>query len=172
MAVLIALGANLSNQDRAPGQTFIDALRRLGELGVTVQSVSSLWQSPAWPSGSQQPDYINAAARIATSLGPQKLLSTLHAVEAEFGRVRSVKNAARTLDLDLLDYEGQRIDGADITLPHPRMLTRAFVLFPLQEVAPLWTDPKNKRAISDWIARLPLSSVVPLSRIGHIGFTE
>jgi 2-amino-4-hydroxy-6-hydroxymethyldihydropteridine diphosphokinase len=172
MAVLIALGANLSNQDRAPGQTFIAALRRLSELGVSVQDASSLWKSPAWPAGSDQPDYINAAARVSTSLGPQDLLRMLHSVEAEFGRVRSVKNAARTLDLDLLDYDGRQIDAPDITIPHPRMLCRAFVLFPLQEVAPYWVDPKNKRAIAEWIARLPLSSVAPLSRIGRLEFTE
>ena len=172
MAVLIALGANLSNQDRAPGQTFIDTLRRLSALGVNVLETSSLWQSPAWPAGSQQPDYINAAAQVSTSLGPQDLLHVLHSVEAEFGRVRSVKNAARTLDLDLLDYDGQKIDAPDITLPHPRMLSRAFVLFPLEEVAPFWVDPKNKRAITEWIARLPLSSVAPLSRIGRLEFTE
>lgn len=172
MAILIALGANLSNQDRAPGQTFIEALGRLGDLGVSVQAVSSLWQSPAWPAGSQQPDYINAAAQVSTSLGPQDLLRVLHSVESEFGRVRSEKNAARTLDLDLLDYDGQQIDAPDITIPHPRMLGRAFVLFPLEEVAPYWVDPINKRAITEWIARLPLSSVAPLSRIGRLEFTE
>ena len=87
------------------------------------------------------------------------------------GRARSVKNAARTLDLDLLDYKGQITNEAMIILPHPRMLSREFVLFPLSEIAPDWTDPKKKRAIQDWIARLPLSSVAPLQRVGSMTFT-
>jgi 2-amino-4-hydroxy-6-hydroxymethyldihydropteridine diphosphokinase len=124
-----------------------------------------LWQSPAWPEGSGQPDYINACAQVETQLNARELLGLLHKIEAKFGRKRGVGNAARTLDLDLLDYHGEQIAADDITIPHPRMLARAFVLFPLQEIAPQWRDPIESRRIDDWIARLPLADVAPLKRL-------
>ncbi len=170
MPVYIALGANLSSEDDAgnsqsPAETFSATASALEERGIKVTAMSALWQSPAWPPGSKQPDYINACARIETTLSPRKMLRALHSVEAQFGRRRTVKNAARPLDLDLLDYGGQVIDAPDIEIPHPRMLARSFVLFPLAEVAPNWTDPRKKRAITDWIARLPLSDVMPMKRL-------
>lgn len=172
MPVYIALGANLSSEDDAgtpmtPAQTFQAACEGLAVRGVVVEAISSLWQSPAWPPGSIQPDYINACARVKTDFDARQTLTVLHDVERAFGRTRSVKNAARPLDLDLLDYAGQVIDAGDIQIPHPRMLNRGFVLFPLSEVAPDWVDPIKKRAIADWTARLPLADVAPLNKIGR-----
>lgn len=166
MAIYIALGANLSNGNEGPQQTFLAALQHLSVRGVKLIARSGLWQSPAWPAGAGQPDYINACVQVRTDLSPEKLLKLLHEAEAQFGRVRGARNAARTLDLDLLDYEGQIIGRGDIILPHPRMLTRGFVLFPLAEIAPHWRDPIHKRAIHDWTARLPLDDVRPLFRLG------
>jgi len=170
MSVYIALGANLSSKDEAgnavpPAQTFDSAARALKARGVNTAEVSALWQSPAWPPGSDQPDYINACARISTRLDAREALLALHDVEREFGRERGVKNAARPLDLDLLDYKGQVIAGSDIQIPHPRMLSRGFVLFPLSEVAPHWADPVHGIDIWDWIARLPLADVTHMRRL-------
>jgi len=88
------------------------------------------------------------------------------------GRIRSVKNAARTLDLDLLDYRGQVIAPRDdspesMIIPHPRMLSRGFVLFPLQEIAPNWHDPVSYVHIEAYIARLPLMDVAPMRWLGR-----
>ena len=169
MTVYIALGANLSSETDAghmtPGQTFAAIRPALEMRGILITAMSGLWQSPAWPPGSGQPDYINACARIDTGLDEKQTLLALHGVEREFGRSRTVKNAARPLDLDLLDYEGRLIARNDIEIPHPRMLVRGFVLFPLAEIAPDWVDPIKKRAISDWIARLPLADVAPMKRV-------
>jgi len=170
MSVYIALGANLSSKDEAgnpmsPAQTFDAAVKALDGKGIKVTAMSGLWQSPAWPPGSNQPDYINACARISTRLDARSTLLALHDAERAFGRERSVKNAARPLDLDLLDYKGQVMEGSDIQIPHPRMLSRGFVLFPLCEIAPDWKDPIKKRAITDWIARLSLSDVEPMKRL-------
>jgi len=150
--------------------------------GVRLVQISALWQSPAWPAGSGQPDYVNACAQVEFSGNARSLLDILHAVETHMGRVRSVKNAARTLDLDLLDFRGQIIDGQIIDgriideqdkqggepmiIPHPRMLARGFVLFPLSEIAPHWRDPAAGQAIETYIARLPLADVAPMRRIG------
>jgi len=96
---------------------------------------------------------------------PEELLFLLHEVEAKFGRKREALNAARTLDLDILDFNGQRLRTAKIEIPHPRMLTRGFVLFPLIEIAPYWCDPRSKTGIASYIARLPLKDIAPMQRI-------
>jgi len=162
--IYIAFGANLSN----PKQTFGRALLALQKKGVMLADFSSLWQSPAWPPGSEQPDYINACARVETDLDPGELLKLLHQIEGEFGRLRSIKNAARTLDLDLLDYRSKILDENGLTIPHPRMLERGFVLLPLSEIALEWRDPVYGMHIWDHIARLPLSDVETLRRCGSI----
>ena len=161
--VYIALGANLSN----PKQTFraaINALQKHARLVAT----SNLWQSPAWPPGSDAPDYLNAAISIAYTGTPSALLSVLQDIESAHGRVRTVRNAPRTLDLDILDFKGQVIEKSNLSIPHPRMLSRGFVLLPLQEVAPDWHDPVAGLSITDHIAKLPLEDVEPMSCIGPI----
>lgn len=160
--VYIALGANLSN----PKETFSLAAHSLGEAGIRVEAVSGLWQSPAWPAGSGQPDYINACAKLSYAGSALDLLALLQGIEAQYGRVRGARNAARTLDLDILDFGGEVVNMPNLELPHPRMLTRGFVLFPLAEIAPDWSDPVSAIAISDWIARLPLADVAPMSCLG------
>jgi len=164
-AIYIALGANLSN----PRESFSKALAGLKARGVKIKTVSGLWQSPAWPPGSEQPDYINAAANLSYGGTAAELMAILHTVEAELGRVRGEKNAARTLDLDLLDFKGQIINTKDgLEIPHPRMLTRSFVLFPLQEIAPDWRDPMHALSIIHYIAKLPLSDVMPMKWKGRL----
>ena len=161
--IYIAFGANLSN----PKLTFQKAVKALEARSVKLVKMSCLWQSPAWPPGSNQPDYINACAEVEFKRGARALLYILHTVEAEFGRSRKVKNAARALDLDLLDFRGQVIeDKGGMIVPHPRMLTRGFVLFPLSEIAEDWRDPVKGRAIEDWIARLPLADVEGMDLLG------
>jgi len=157
-AIYIALGANLSN----PKETFKAALSALEDLGVKTLSVSGLWQSPAWPEGSKQPDYINACAKVSYVGSAVELLEHLHNIEAEFGRVRGKKNAARKLDLDLLDFNGEMVSDARINLPHPRMLDRGFVLLPLSQIAPDWADPRKNKPIWEHITKLPSKDVLPM----------
>ena len=161
-AVYIALGANLSN----PKNTFSAAVQSLESVGCFEQARSALWQSPAWPAGRGQPDYINACLKINYQGSPRDLLTNLQKVEAQYGRVSGARNAARSLDLDILDFGGVVMRSKDLQLPHPRMLSRGFVLFPLAEIAPDWTDPVSGAAIEHWIARLPLVDVAPMRRLG------
>lgn len=128
----IGLGSNLEN----PRQQVRQALDELAALSqTTLDAASSLYKSRAFgPKG--QPDYINAVARIKTHLSPLDLLDTLQAIENAHGRVRKVRWGARTLDLDLLLYGGQEIRHERLTVPHPEMHRRAFVLSPLHEIAP------------------------------------
>jgi 2-amino-4-hydroxy-6-hydroxymethyldihydropteridine diphosphokinase len=128
----VGLGANLEN----PLVQIRQAISELGALGKTrLLGVSSLYRST--PVGyADQPDFINAVARLQTELSPRELLAALHAIENRHGRRRSVRNAPRTLDLDLLLYGLTVVCEEGLILPHPRMHERAFVLEPLAEIAP------------------------------------
>jgi 2-amino-4-hydroxy-6-hydroxymethyldihydropteridine diphosphokinase len=141
----IALGANLGN----PVATVNDAIDALVALrGCVFLAMSSLYRTA--PVGlRRQPDFINAVVCVKTHLGPRELLEELFALEARFGRIRepgSVRNAPRTLDLDLLLHGDTVQDDAGLTLPHPRMHERAFVLAPLVEIAPEVDIPGRGRA--------------------------
>lgn len=170
LAIYIALGANQSAQYNggtvSPAETFLLAIVQLQQSGVDLVGASNLWQSPAWPDPNAQPSYINAVIKVRTELEPIELLALLKSTEAAFGRMDAERNAPRPLDLDILDYNGQVLENKALILPHSRMLDRPFVLFPLAEVAPSWTDPIKKRAISEWIARLKLADVAPMQRLG------
>ncbi|MBK6402773.1 MAG: 2-amino-4-hydroxy-6-hydroxymethyldihydropteridine diphosphokinase [Rhodocyclaceae bacterium] len=128
----VALGSNLGN----PVQTIEDAVDAMAALrGSLLAAISSLYRTA--PVGLRnQPDFINAVVALDTRLSPRDLLDELFALEARFGRQRTVRNAPRTLDLDLLLHGDTVQDDPDVTLPHPRMRERAFVLAPLAEIAP------------------------------------
>jgi len=158
--ILIALGANLPSKAGAPDDTLRAALATLGAHGITVEKASGFYRTPAWPNSSDPP-FVNAVARVCTALSPVEFLATLHAVEDAFGRKRGERNAPRTLDLDLLDYDG-RVEQGPPELPHPRMDSRPFVLIPLRDVAPNWRHPVTERTISELIAAAPPSEVIPI----------
>lgn len=127
----IGIGANLGDA-RA---NVLDAFERLGRLpGAKLEAVSSLYRTA--PIDSSGDDYINAVVRLSTTLPAQSLLEALFDIEQAHGRERPYYNAPRTLDLDLLLYGDEQIATATLTVPHPRMHQRAFVLLPLLELAP------------------------------------
>jgi 2-amino-4-hydroxy-6-hydroxymethyldihydropteridine diphosphokinase len=159
--ILIALGANLPSLVGPPVATLDAALRELAKKTVTIQKRSGFYKSEAWPDPSD-PSFVNAVVAIETGLSPEGLLAALHQVEAAFQRQRHAPNAPRTLDLDLLDYDG-RIQEGPPRLPHPRMGTRAFVLIPLREVAPFWQHPVSGRTVSELIERLPPGGIERLT---------
>lgn len=127
----IGLGANLGEARAALAQ----AVRAMGQLpGTRVEQVSGLYRSAPLDAGG--PDYLNAVAELQTTLAPLALLHALQAIELAAGRERPYRNAPRTLDLDLLLFDALKQGDAVLTLPHPRMHERAFVLRPLAELAP------------------------------------
>jgi 2-amino-4-hydroxy-6-hydroxymethyldihydropteridine diphosphokinase len=131
VTAFIGIGANLGDPVRAVRE----AIAHLAQLPATrlVRS-SSLYRTAPHEAGG--PDYVNAVARVTTSLEPLALLDALQQLEAQAGRERPYRNAPRTLDLDVLLYGDEHIDTARLAVPHPRMTERAFVLVPLAEIAP------------------------------------
>lgn len=137
----IALGSNLQD----PAAQVRRALQELSELpGTTLTQASSLYRTA--PLGyDNQPDFINAVAEVSTTTPPGPLLQALLALESSHGRERPFPNAPRVLDLDLLIYDDLIMQTPDLTLPHPRMHSRGFVLLPLAEIAPDLTIPGQGR---------------------------
>ncbi|MDR7267640.1 2-amino-4-hydroxy-6-hydroxymethyldihydropteridine diphosphokinase [Pelomonas saccharophila] len=128
----VGLGANLGVD---PAATLTQAALRLAALPHTnVAALSSVWRSA--PVDAAGPDFLNAVVALDTTLLPLELLDALQAIEQAHGRERPYRNAPRTLDLDLLLYDQLTLDTPRLTLPHPRLGERAFVLRPLLEIAP------------------------------------
>ncbi|HEY4168483.1 MAG TPA: 2-amino-4-hydroxy-6-hydroxymethyldihydropteridine diphosphokinase [Reyranella sp.] len=160
-SIFIGVGANLTHERYgAPQQTLEAALEELRNRRVQTLQLSSWYRTAPVPP-SDQPWYVNAVALVASDLPADALLGELHAVEAEFGRRRTVPNAARPIDLDLLDYHGENAPGGPgrATLPHPRMIGRAFVLRPLADLAPDWRHPVTGQSIGELLSALPADQV-------------
>jgi 2-amino-4-hydroxy-6-hydroxymethyldihydropteridine diphosphokinase len=158
--IFIGLGANLPSVSYgAPKATLTAALDRLTAEGLRIAARSRWYESAPVPA-SDQPWFINGVIRVETRLQPRALLDLLHRVEAALGRVRGERNAPRAIDLDLIAY-GDKVARGDAVpqLPHPRMQERAFVLLPLQEIAPRWRHPLLRHSLDELIARLPTDQV-------------
>lgn len=139
----VALGANLGDA-RAALRQVLDDLAALPH--TTVLAASSLYRTA--PFEAQGPDFINAVAALSTRLCAPQLLQALHRLEQGAGRQRPYRNAPRTLDLDLLLYGDGCIDSPALTVPHPRMRQRAFVLVPLAEIAPQRVSAQDLAAVA------------------------
>lgn len=153
--IFIALGANLPGPHGQPHETLATAIAALESAGdMRITGRSSVWLTAPVPV-SDQPWYHNAVVRVDTALSPYALLERLQHIENEFGRVRSIRNAPRVLDLDLVAYNDVVLDKPELIVPHPRMHERAFVLLPLHEIAPDWTHPLDGAALPTLIAAIP-----------------
>lgn len=154
----IGLGANLND----PAAQITHAFDELGRIaGTRLVARSSLYASA--PLGYvDQPDFINAVAQVETTLAPRALLGALLEIERRHGRERGFRNAPRTLDLDLLLYGAAHFHEDHLTLPHPRLTERAFVLLPLTELTPDLLVPAKGRA-SDWIASCAAQAVTRIA---------
>ena len=153
---LIGVGSNIGlaaqNCEKA-----IALVNKSESVNVTAQS--SLYESQ--PVGkTNQSWFVNTTIEVYTKLGPEELLQLLLNIEQEFGRIRNEKWGARIIDLDLLDFEGLVIDSKTLTLPHPEMTQRRFVLEPLSEIAGETIHPLKKKMISELLKELPKTPLV------------
>jgi len=148
--ILIGMGANLNSDYGSPIETLTAACLILA-AGATVVKKSRIWKTAPVPFDVSQNWYHNAVIEVDTDLSPEALLDLLLNIEQEFGRVRSVKNAPRVLDLDLIAYEEQVFESEDLTIPHPRMHERLFVLKPLADLNDNWIHPKTDQSIAEML---------------------
>ena len=156
--VILGLGANVGR----PMEQLAEALEGLAGA-VEVTSVSSLYRTEPVGRG-DQPDFLNLVAVGRTGLAAEELLRAMQEVEARLGRVRTVRNGPRVIDIDLLDFGGRRIETPSLTVPHPGIATRGFVLYPLAEAAPDWRHPVLGKT-----ARELLRSAGKLERVEKLG---
>lgn len=152
--ILVALGSNRNGPWGSPQDTVERALVHLNRSGLRVRRASRLVVTA--PFGrTDQPPFVNAVAEIETALGPEDLLRKLHAIERLAGRRRTLRWGPRTLDLDLIDYDGLiRERPRRPVLPHPGIAERIFVLAPIHEIAPRWRHPQTKRTAAQMLKRL------------------
>ncbi len=147
--VFLAFGANLGN----PREQIKQSIMALNDHGVNVATRSSWFETE--PVGMEdQPWFLNLVARASTSLDPHELLAVCQQVERQLGRVPSERFGPRHLDIDILLYGDECIESEELTIPHPRMRERQFVLVPLLEIAPDLEDPVLNQPYADILSRL------------------
>ena len=152
--VAIALGSNLGDSL----SNLENACKVLAQTpGITLTSCSSWYLTV--PVGPAQPNYLNGCACLTVELTPDVLLKQLLKIEQQFGRVRRERWGARTLDLDLLLYGDLILETPNLKIPHPRLRERAFVLVPLDEIAPEWIEPFSKRTIAQLVKSIDCREV-------------
>lgn len=170
-SVIVAFGTNMPFGTLAGADLLSAATQALAHSDLSVIARSSLWLSPAWPDPSDPP-FVNACAIVnGAGWSPHAVMNQLLATEQAFGRTRSIRNAPRTLDLDIIDCAGMCLDEGPaetgLALPHPRLADRAFVLVPLAEVDPTWHHPRTNTPIQDLLAVVPGRAA--LQRLGPWG---
>lgn len=160
--VALGLGSNLPYLGQSPQEIVLAAMECLRQISIDAEASSLYCSEPIdCPPGVE--DFINAAMvlRLPKSISAHELLALTQRIEADFGRQRgSVQNRARTLDIDIISYENQELDGAELLLPHPRAVARRFVLMPLAEIRPEMLLPGQSLSIAQLLGDLPTDDTV------------
>ncbi len=139
--IFLGIGSNLASKSfGSPFNNCIEAIKVIRKKFI-IENISYWYESEPVPK-SDQPWYVNGVVSISTGLNPDEILSQLLDIEMNFGRVREKKNEARVIDLDLLSYKNLVLDSEFLTLPHPRMHLRTFVLKPILDISSKWKHPK------------------------------
>ncbi len=152
--IFIGIGSNLKSETYGPPISNCEAaFEQISQNRVDILRQSSWYETVPIPASTQQ-NFVNGVVAVKTNLDSSQLLDVLLAIEIEMGRQRSEPNAARIIDLDLLSFNAKIIDSDRLTLPHPRLTERAFVVQPIAEIAPDWRHPISGLLITEILASL------------------
>lgn len=160
---VLSVGSNLGDR-LGTLQGCVQAIS--GLPGTDVRAISPVYET-APVGGPAQPDYLNAVLAVRTALDPRALLAATQGIEADFGRVRAERFGPRTLDIDIISYDGEVSDDPVLTLPHPRAHERAFVLVPWLAADP--TATLAGKPVGEWLAALPAAEVAAVRRLDNEG---
>ena len=160
----LGIGSNLGSR-----KNYIERAKYLiKNLNIHIVKSSSIYETPSWPN-SIHPKYFNAVIKIKTKLNPQNLFVKIKEIEKKLGRTKSKKNSPRTCDIDIIDFNGEifdfKVNQQKLTIPHPRLIDRNFVLFPLFEIDKNWKHPQKKSKIIDLIDNLGMNSLRAIKQI-------
>ena len=168
--IFLGLGSNLPSKNGDRFTNINIAISFLEAYGIKVIKKSSFYETPSYPN-KKNPKFINAVILVETILPPIDLMSVLIFIEEKLGRKRSKKNDPRTCDIDIIDYNSQilnlRYNNLDLTVPHKKLSTRNFILFPLQEIFPMWKHPKTKENISVLVKKLSEEDKNSILKVGE-----
>ena len=157
--IYLGIGSNLGDRKK----NIEVAKYKLIEENIKILELSNYYESASWPDP-KNPKFLNIVIKISTNLKPKQLLNTCKLIELELGRKKSVKNAPRICDIDIIDFK-RKILKSTIKLPHPRMHKRNFVLIPLFELDKNWHHPKTNKSIEKLIFSLPNSDITTIKQI-------
>ena len=158
----LAIGSNLGNRIENIERTKFE----LQDNKIKIIKYSSNFESESWPN-KLNPKFVNIVIAIKTNLKPLELLKTCNLIEKKLGRKRFTKNAPRSCDIDIIDYEEKilNLESGNLILPHPRMSKRNFVLLPLFEINKSWKHPKTKQNIKNLVNSLPIKALRSIKQI-------
>ena len=145
--VYLGLGSNLGDRE----QNIRTAIQHLNAAQVTVDKLSPIYETE--PEGVQEQGlFLNAVVEVSTEMRPLQLLQVINKIEALMKRTRTIRNGPRVIDIDILFYQSAVVQSPELTIPHPRLYQRRFVLAPLADLAPNWRDPVSKKTITELLA--------------------
>jgi 2-amino-4-hydroxy-6-hydroxymethyldihydropteridine diphosphokinase len=152
--VYFGLGSNLGNRKSNLGE----AIRQIGEFAV-IKKTSSIYETEPWGL-KDQPKFLNQVILVESTLGPNELLSLVKNIETKMGRKKSVHFGPRLIDVDILFYDNYMINTPELTIPHPHLIERAFVLVPLDEIAPKLIHPQVQKTIKELLQGVDKSRIL------------
>jgi 2-amino-4-hydroxy-6-hydroxymethyldihydropteridine diphosphokinase len=158
-SIYLGIGSNLGNKKKNINKAKFELIQN----NIKIIQSSNFYETLSWPN-QNNPKFLNVILKIFTKLSPSELLKLCKEIEKSLGRKKTAKNSPRECDIDIIDYKNKKITG-QITLPHPRMHKRNFVLFPLYELNKAWTHPISKNNIKTLISSLPIKDIRSIKQI-------
>ena len=163
--IYLNIGSNLPSFTGDRKDNIENALKYLKELKFELIRTSSFYETPSYPNKSD-PKFINLCIKLKTNLKPIKFLKNIKEIEKKLGRKRLKKNEPRTCDIDIIDYNGEIYRDNDLTIPHPKLHLRNFVIYPLKEIEPEWQHPIFNKKIDAFFLELDEKSHNEITRLG------